>query len=749
MGLFSNKKKTIVGAQVQRLIKDEMLPDSIRTGVTKSIFQNGDVPDYVMEELIGSIGLKADRMYEYGKNHYVHGLPSGQFLSANAGRAAAQAVIEGQEGAPVLMQYCNLGPPNYLHLGWMRLISDHGYDTTTNKLANLSAIKGHDVFLYDMVVVVPAASIPTFEPGALDQWGSPPTTGPTPSRKLTNRLRAASPVIADPAAAGDMVRVTYEWATIDSELVDGAPMDVTNIHQESFTIELGTLVDLQADYFHVKYVINDVVKYVLYKIGTGTFPTLDAFLDIQPEVNGTFFPFAYFRFNKSSENSNKNTNEYKTAKKLVKYLGMDYDMVADSINENPDIGDVEQAMLMMGVPASTEDPMERRYLYAFFDNLFAGQAETFRSAQAGQAAVEQSGQVNRTENTIVIQDARFKMALSNTGIFKRRLGGVIGPKGSYTSGIRTETHEQQYYDPTTETGAIYTTPVKTHYYRFQVSDHLYDEVEVTGLKMLYYVLGGYTTTADEEDDILLIPIDKSLLSGYSIPDRETLYARSLHMVFTTVQIITVKWYQTGVFQFIMLIVSAIITIFTGPGGAGLLAGVLAGTVAASTIILQLIVTMLINLAIGFVLQLFVKLVGPEIGMIIAIFAALAGSVELLSGQGIPGLPLATDLLKMANGLSKAVIQATQEELGDLLEEYKSWEIFKDAEQKKLDAAQRELFGSNSHLSPFVIFGESPNDYYNRTAHSGNIGLIGISAISSYVDTALTLPKLDETMRGNT
>ncbi len=47
--------------------------------------------------------------------------------------------------------------------------------------------------------------------------------------------------------------------------------------------------------------------------------------------------------------------------------------------------------------------------------------------------------------------------------------------------------------------------------------------------------------------------------------------------------------------------------------------------------------------------------------------------------------------------------------------------------------------------PLIVWGEAPNDLYNRTVHSGNIGMAGIEMIKSYVDVALTLPRLNNTV----
>lgn len=110
MGLFSfldDEKRVSVGTSVSRVIQDATLPNSIKTGVLKSLFEGGDIPEYAMEEMVGCVGIRADRMYEYAKNHYTYGLPSGQFKSATAGLPEATAILSTLEGTAVTPLYCH------------------------------------------------------------------------------------------------------------------------------------------------------------------------------------------------------------------------------------------------------------------------------------------------------------------------------------------------------------------------------------------------------------------------------------------------------------------------------------------------------------------------------------------------------------------------------------------------------------------------------------------------------------------
>ena len=752
MGLFSSKKKIVVGTSVTRVIEDKQLPDSIRTGLTNALFQDGEVVDNILEGLVGSVGVRADRAYEYAAKHYTHGLPASSVVEASKGRDAVSVVLQNIEGQPVLLNYCFYGPPNTLHLGWMQLIQHHGYNPQTNKLEKLSAKKGKDIFLDDMQIAIPMGSMESFEPGALDQWGTSPKAGPSPSRGAVSveiaEMVDYSPILSDSRITEDAVRITYAWeGEKNLGAIDGQVTIERTVFTEKFDIPITeALAANGSDYFHAKYTVNGVTKYWLYKVGSGEHPTLDKYFDIPPQTIGSFYPFAYFRYDKVSELNNKNTDSYKTTKKLTKYFGMDFDEVAKAINENPDIKDVQQAMMTMAVPANTKEEVERKYLYKFFDNWFYSKGQQFRLPTAGWAAARQTNNWNLNRSSIIIQDKRFKMALSTTGLFKRRVAGSIGAIGSHDSGITDQIIEQVSYDAETGNKRVTTYVVKNHYYRKQISLDFYDEIVVSGLRMLYYVYGEYATTGDETDDILLIPLDRAITNEYSITEKETLYARSLHFVFNSMQIIKIKWYQRGWFTALIRIVGFIIAVISlQPQIAAWATAIAGGTSAAiSAALWALMQKLLQGLIIGVLFKLFVKVVGTDLAFLIAVVAAAYGMYEAFDAGSIAGAPWASELLQLSNGLTKAVKSTLAGAMGGLKEAYDSFNAFREEASAALDKAN-DLLETNNHLRPFAIFGESPNDFYNRTVHAGNMGTNAIQAISSYVDMALTLPKLNDTL----
>jgi hypothetical protein len=402
---------------------------------------------------------------------------------------------------------------------------------------------------------------------------------------------------------------------------------------------------------------------------------------------------------------------------------------------------VTQAMLTMAVPANTENPLEQRYLFEFFDRLYNSQANQDYapniSTSAGLGNLFKGKLLGDTDAAIVIKDKRFKTVLKYSEIYKSRSAGNIGPVGTFTSGRGSATRDVVRYDSETQQNYTAKVPYKYHFYKKQVRPGLYEEVLIVGLEMLYYIEGSHKVTADENDDILLIPLDRSIVSKYSAADRELLYSRSLHYVFNSMQVIKIKWYQTGIFQVILTIVAIVMAVYDG--GATL--GYYLGLSGAAAIIATIVINLIIGEVLKVVFKLFAKIFGEDLAMLAAIVALVVSITMVIQTGSLKGAPWATDLLTAANGLSQAAFELGYDKLLD-----DSMDFAKKMEEdyKLLDTA-KELLEQPVHLNPFVIFGESPTDYYNRTVHSGNIGVLGIDAVSKYTEIALTLPKFNDTI----
>ena len=95
----------------------------------------------------------------------------------------------------------------------------------------------------------------------------------------------------------------------------------------------------------------------------------------------------------------------------------------------------------------------------------------------------------------------------------------------------------------------------------------------------------------------------------------------------------------------------------------------------------------------------------------------------------------------ANGLIGGISDMTKELIGDVSEEMSQFSADMKVKMDELEKLNKEMNQSNV-LNPLMLLGETPDEYYNRTVHSGNIGVKVYETVSKYVQTMLTLPEFD-------
>jgi len=734
---FASEEVTQVGTQVMRVINDASLPDSIQSGSIKAFFHEGNVSDYVLEDLSKSIGARAEKMYRYAESNYTYGLPSGEIYSSTQGADQVEAQIELQEGKQVLIKYSHYGTANALHIGWMKLIASHGYNPDTNLLGTLTTTKGKSVYLSDMVVVVPQTLLANTPAGRIVQWGSAARSGYTPDRPASAAFaNVTTPSAVQVSDTGTEVKllVTYCWEELGQ---------YNGTTYGTFEITLAGY-DLTANYFHAKYVVDGHIKYWVYRKGQNTVAALENVYTEQPAVSGSYFPFSYFRYGKASQLTDKNSDGYKTTKRMLKQLGMDYDTVATGIDENPSIGDVEQALMIFAVPPTSSNAADNEYLFRYFDVMYEAMDGSGSLAENDllrtQYGLRKQGNWSTDYQSVVIQDKRFKMVFGVNGIYKQLVAGSIGAVDSYTSELIQVPTPVTYSDGE---GVSYTNieNVATYRYRHQIAEGLYEELTVTNMRMTYYIYGGYATVGNNTNTYLLVPLDYTITKTMPLRQREQLYARSLHFVFNSRTTVEVEWYQQEWFGIFLIVLAVVLTIADGGTDGGSWIATALGVTGVEAVIVTVIFNVLVSMYImPELFKIFVKAFGKDAATILAIVLIAWGAYEL-GTNGVKGAPFAQDMLMLSTGLQRAVMV---ENYKDLLDESSNFREYADAKQESLDAANK-LLETSTVLSPFVIFGEKPEDFYNRTIHFGNIGTLGITAISSYVDIALTLPKIYDTL----
>lgn len=717
MGLFSSKKKVTVTTTVQRIVEDHQVPQTTKSSVLRAGMTDEPLATEIVSGIIESVGIKANRMHDWAQTNYVHGCPHGELVSSVSLTSVVKGVLEDPLEVPVTLEYHRYRPLNLVHAGFQQLQDAWGYDPDSNEITTLSAQKGSPVYLHDLVPVYAPDTRANLSDDDLQPPGFPGNAGYTPERPLLTDplLRGrvqASPWQEDPQATTSKVLVSYVW-------------------QANGSLQQGTLelthaqFDEGGDFHQVRYHWLDAQgqrrsRYWTYDDESGEYPEIDNYFLLDPTEVGSYFPIAYFRESWTSLTSgpNLNSERYHQTRRLVRYLGINYKELGDSLHENPDIGSIMSAMLIMAVPLVSNDPVEIRYLYEYFHAAYLSLVEStdFDDGATGR-------------NAILIKDNNMRMSLSFQELEKRRVAGNIGKKGTFT----------QHVD-----GNVLVL-------RRQVKASFYDELRLDSPITTWAVVGNYATGAGLGSENLLIPLNRAIVETIPVRQREALYLRSMHLVFHTYQVSKTKWYQSGWFKIFLIVVAIAIAVFTGGIGAGMIAAAKAGL---STLAWFVAATVVKGLVVSFAFKMFAQAVGPEAAMLVAVVAAAYGAYQMLSGNTAQyALLNAENMLKMSTGLADAaskelvtrLTSAYDNALGEfrlltdqMQEEMKSWEKL-----IALDHGMDPFMFVG--MQPFTRFGESPNDLYNRTVHAGNIGVLSVDAVSLFVEQSLRLPTLDTTV----
>lgn len=742
MGLFSSKTETYVGTSVSRVIRDDMLPDSIKAAMASSLFSDTDLIDGILDASGNTLETKAKAMYRYAATNSPFGLPTGEVFTNSFGGPELQAVLDALEGQPVVIDYRHFGHPNLIHMAWASLLNSHGYDPQTNVLGILTSQKGTSVFLEDLVIQMPSSLINAHDPTEVAVWGLPASAGVTPERQVIPSLyRSTLFPPSLPEFGADIsvprIKVKYVWQVG----VQTGRVTTPVVSRGEFYI-YPTELNRQAEFFHVKYSVGSQTKYWMYRYGAGIYPSLDALGSTNQLMLGDFYPNIYFRLNDASIGDNPSGAVYNAMKKMTKKLGLNYGQILDAVNQNPNAGDVQSAFLCFAVNADSTDQVDLRYLYEFFDALHI--------AQQDQAASPIQNLLRPTTETraLRIADGAFEMDFINSGIRKRRKAGVIGPVGTYQS-AKTQI---DLYDNAKVSGVVarLLRSIPCRVYRKQISEGFYYELEVIKPVMRYAVYGDYRTVlGDEDSEVLLIPLDRSLLADFNNREAERLYSRSMHFVFNSMVQVKVRWYQQEWFSTLLLVVAVVLTIAAMGSDGGFFIQAAAAIAAGSYVTLAVLIAweLIFYFAMKKAVEFAVDVLGVELAFIAALVAAAYAPSAGKSGFSTSlGQVTAKELLMAANMLLSGVSDELQGMYADLLGQKAEFDSYTESKQKLLEKGE-ELLRSNSLLSPYTVFGESPSTYYRRTVHTGNIGTYIFKDTHNFVARSLQLPNFSTTAGG--
>lgn len=691
MGLFSSKTVITVSSETFKLIANP--PETVKQSVIYALLNDQSLPDTVLDDAISGYASKAKQAFDYAYNDYVLGLPQGKMYGLNqVSNSTVQSIIETEIGESVyiIFSFIDDMTPEIMALEYLR--STRGYKISTNEITiHNFAVRNNKQPLQVYNVTYSNNTLTINYRQAYSLYN------------IKDRYTSFSETI--PYNGSLLLNKRYCITAYQTYLLSGA--------------------------------IDPVEKYWIYDISNDTYPELSA-ESIEDSNETRFFPVVPLRRNNVNVMSDEQSELYITGKKLLDKLNLDITTLIDLIEENPSINQIDHAYVMFGVPIDTTVEASKYYLYKFFEYL---------------------GEVSIYNKDIYIQS-------TNTSIISKRnsfITKITAPAdiSLLEYGLQLEI----IYDYITSNiitgniGSIGT--VETYIYkksptfirlRIQLTNTTYKEIIVYNLAQRNVIQGhAVIATLSENSSELLIPISYDIANGLPLMLRNNLYYDSLRMVINSYDKQKIKWYQSGFFKLILVVVAIIISIYTG-GMGGFIAGLsTAASGGVIAVIAYLLPGILIGIAINYGLKFVAKLTGAEIAMILGAIVYVIGISNIYKGSfNIFGSKLPTSQLLLQAG--SAIINSANTFIATEIDEVmKDMEAFESEAEKKWDILEEaeKLLDTDLNINPVKlltqvqpvnIVSESPDAFYKRTIHTPNIGVLTLDVIENYVNVMLKLPE---------
>ena len=480
--------------------------------------------------------------------------------------------------------------------------------------------------------------------------------------------------------------------------------------------------DLDTLYYHVSHTPQGSAgvnkSYWFYSKGTGTYPDLEGNPDIQ--YGSPFMPVVPLRVDNESlgpecldgefvrdvdENKIKpDTDLYRTSVKLCKKMGTDFDELTRELSSNSDVDQVDNTFIIFGIDIRTETKSGKHYLFQFFEDMAL--------STVGASSIE-------------VKDSSYRIKLEFSDITRTVHTGILDEDTvlTFSGDDLTISH--------------------------RISDTQYITVFVEDLTHINYIQGRHDLvtslkdSASEDNANFIIPLRYSLIAlDRSMFERENLMRESLKIVFNSYERQKLKWYQTDLFKFVMMVVAIVVTAFS----LGTLGAAMSAAVSALDALLIAAEAALYAQLISLAFRILAKYIPTEILAIVAVVVLAVAGTQALGGVDITSMTAETFM-----SLSTNLMDATQASIGyeveDLMDEMSDFQEEAQALEDELTLMEEELAGNplfDVHdvlvRTPMFIEGEVPTDFYTRTIHMGNIGVQSLNVIESYVDTQLKLPE---------
>lgn len=525
--------------------------------------------------------------------------------------------------------------------------------------------------------------------------------------------------------------------------------------------------------------IKQKMQYIVYCKNTGN-AQYDAFFKEVVPLQRTYAPYIPLRTWNTFLGEGYMPSTYEFAKKAFKRAvgSNNYDSLISDLKKNKSIGDIDFAYIVFGVALNTPYKEGKQYIFTYLYNLWLNK-QISDSISGKPEDAYGSSFFNRVNNP---RQVNIK---SNYGSINYNIWFEWGTMTHYygTGQAKAGLEEGDYhfyaenkkYKTKDEDGEETTYTVEHSYFCHQITPVRYEVIEVTnftyanliykGKSVVYSGLDALNGSDGPNETGFIIPLQEQSFKESGLVYTSQLAQSTYYCVFNCYVVKKVRWYQSGIFGFVLAIVIAVvITVVTwNPAAGGAAAGAAAGTGAAagaavgaaSSTLAGAIMGAVANAIAGMIVLNIVTevakgLFGDKIGSIVGAVASIVvmnvanGLMNGISvSEALTKLSSASQMLKLANAVVSGITDAINADTQEIYN--KSQTMLQEYEQRseEISKLQAELFNQTLDITSITdalkSYSYEPRDsYLNRTLMTGSdIAETTMDLIHSFVDYSLS------------
>ena len=746
-----------VSVSTKRLIPDPQ-DGSVKNIILNHALINTSIAAGLQQANLTGVKANILKYLRYGQDQYINDIPTGGLWYHNINKAAVDVVLDSIEGVgttidTLKIQQCDIN--EYIQF---RLQETTVYNYQLNRISSGGLYYYYTGYTLDgvtgdyqpLLIAEEDRKRVVYQETTIATVGTTETTTRREHTKITKVIGGAT--VSDIYAPGSEVTVREVTTDINS---------VTNIElsEELFT-ELFTWViadipdiNLLKAYIIAEYYLDSaptINKLWVYDKSSGVYPALDDLVGGGLDTT-LMLPIIPIREDFISLNDSAVPNALDSSRGLLQTIGLEIDSYIDAVNSNADLEFIEDAAILFAINVYTQSQSGIKALY----NLFAA-IEEFQDIDEFEYNDFPVGS-NSPVNVYKIEELRINNVIQFNYITVATVNSVIGAVNSFTSVVTilpstpviTPVDPEDFNPPPEPYGGenrSYITIKK------QINATQHEVLEIHGLIMTTAIF----TTVDEakavvmalEDDVegnlrynFSIPLSYAQMYDFTLFESEECVYEALSLTIYAKQTVYLDYYETAGFSkllgIVILVVSVILFIVSLPaGGSAGQAFMLLGR----QLLVQYALTMILSEILTHNLSDAEKAI---------VFAAYAYFSYQNMTSGLPGgteLSLADDIMFSINSVSDIAMIDQAIQLESLQSEIEEFSALAKSKSEQLEEAEAGLSieGFRHDIVKTLVINtyEKPTNFYNRTIHTGNPGVIVLDQIESYHDQALKLPELN-------